>query len=120
MQHEKNEMRKTKTYVFTLKANSLVDKYEDYERIGRQRKWFSLDEARRELRARPASLGYLTQALNSSPNSSQSEHVHGDTCDLHLPCKCGFQKHADRLVNVKVNRSSVSDRNDQQSVSGVR
>lgn len=61
--------RKTRTCVFVLVVNEVLDDWDEAKSIGRQRKWFTLNDAKRHLMLhRPAHCTYLERLRNGSSN----------------------------------------------------
>jgi len=54
-----NEERRTRTVVFVLIVTEEMPEWEDSKNIGRQRKWFKLEEALAQLAYKPIQLDYL-------------------------------------------------------------
>jgi len=66
------ETCKTRTCVYVLVVSEVLDVWEESTTQGRQRKWFTLDEARYQLGLyRPAHCIYLDELRASGPASSQ-------------------------------------------------
>ncbi|XP_013419477.1 diphosphoinositol polyphosphate phosphohydrolase 2 [Lingula anatina] len=60
-----NKDRKHRTYVFVLHVEEMVDHWEEKTSLGRQRKWFSLEEAKAKLSAhKPVQCEYLSVIPN--------------------------------------------------------
>ncbi|XP_035668133.1 diphosphoinositol polyphosphate phosphohydrolase 3-beta-like [Branchiostoma floridae] len=80
-----NTERKHRTMVYLVQVTELLDDWEDSQKIGRKRKWFSFQEAQQRLAEhKPVQKEYIIKLLSilnkhkngrtSTPNSSQSSH----------------------------------------------
>lgn len=68
-----NQDCKTKTSVFVMTVSEVLDDWDD-KSLGRQRKWFSLDEARQHLfRHRPTMCDYLDLLQKAAPTSDNDQ-----------------------------------------------
>lgn len=66
-----NDERKHRTEVFVMVVTEELPEWEDSKNIGRQRKWFTLEDALKQLSHKPVQLTYIESLL--SPNNSSSQ-----------------------------------------------
>ena len=60
-----NTERNTRTFVYILIVEKMLDDYDDAGKIGRLRRWFSLDEAIKQLsQHKPVQQEYLDKLFN--------------------------------------------------------
>lgn len=70
---------KTRTCVFVLVVNEVLDDWDESKTIGRQRKWFTVNDAKRHLKLhRPAHCTYL-ERLKDGPNEIASPTTIGQS-----------------------------------------
>lgn len=71
-----NDERKTRTEVFILIVTELLEDWEDAKQLGRQRKWFSIDEARLVLKTfKPLQMAYLNSLHVAAPSGNNTHQA---------------------------------------------